>query len=139
LVAICQIPACVAGHTSKRAWAKGRNQFGGSAWPNWDDSDEAVLDRSRLGPTPARLRITIDHSRQMPVPKNDPEFFTAAIAKARAAGKPIVIDFWAEWSGPCKQPKKITLAETKVAKALEGVELIFVDLTSTRSLPKPSE
>lgn len=74
--------------------------------------------------------------RKVPVLKNAPAFFSDAIAKARKEGRPVVVDFWAEWCVPCERLKKVTMADPKVAKVLEGVEVIFVDLDKHPELAK---
>ena len=71
-----------------------------------------------------------------PVPKNAPRFFSEAMARARKAGKPVVIDFWAEWCVPCRKLKSQTMADPKVAGALKGFEVIFVDLDKHPELAK---
>lgn len=70
-----------------------------------------------------------------PLPDGAPPSFAEAFRSARADGKPILIDFWADWCAPCIQ-LKTTLADPKVAKALEGVEVIFVDLDEHPGLAK---
>ncbi len=82
--------------------------------------------------------VAREHSETLvaPLPDDAPPSFAESFRSARADGKPILIDFWAEWCAPCIQLKKKTLADPKVAKALEGVEVIFVDLDEHPGLAK---
>jgi thiol:disulfide interchange protein DsbD len=54
----------------------------------------------------------------------------AAIAAANAAGKTVMLDFYADWCASCKEMEKFTFPEPSVQAALAGTVLLQADVTA---------
>ncbi len=53
----------------------------------------------------------------------------AVLQQAVAEGKPVVIDFYADWCLPCKELEANTFSDPRVAQAFDGVVALKADLT----------
>lgn len=56
------------------------------------------------------------------------------VAAAQAAGKPLMLDFYADWCVACKEMEKYTFPEPQVHRALSGFVLLKADVTANDEL-----
>jgi thiol:disulfide interchange protein DsbD len=52
------------------------------------------------------------------------------LATAKAAKRPVMIDFYADWCNSCKQLERYTFSDPAVIKALDGFVLLQADVTA---------
>jgi thiol:disulfide interchange protein DsbD len=58
--------------------------------------------------------------------------FEEAQKKARKAGKPIIVDFWAEWCSWCERLDRTTYADPFVARAAQDFVAVKIDTEGSR-------
>ena len=58
------------------------------------------------------------------------EDFDAAVQKSAAAGKPVMLDFYADWCTYCIQMEEYTFPDPQVQKQLANVTLLQADVTN---------
>ena len=58
------------------------------------------------------------------------------LAAARAAGRPVMLDFYADWCVSCKEMERYTFARPEVQQALSGFVLLQADVTANDAADK---
>lgn len=57
----------------------------------------------------------------------------AALAQAKAQGKPAMLDFYADWCVSCKEMEKLTFTDIRVRQQFEGMVLLQADVTANNA------
>ena len=58
------------------------------------------------------------------------ERLDARLAEAKAAGKPVMLDFYADWCVSCKEMERFTFANPQVAARMNQIVLLKADVTA---------
>jgi thiol:disulfide interchange protein DsbD len=54
----------------------------------------------------------------------------ARLAEARGAGRPVMLDFYADWCVACKELERFTFSDPDVRRVLDGTEVLQADVTA---------
>ncbi len=94
--------------------------------------------RSRVRHRVALAWFSLVLSAAAPVAAGPPRL-DAAVAAARAAGKPLVVEFRAEWCGACDRLDRVIDGSPELASALARVQLVRYDIDHAPGLEVASQ
>ncbi|GAB3729754.1 protein-disulfide reductase DsbD [Luteimonas pelagia] len=87
--------------------------------------DDPLRPLARLGGPVEKLEFRMIKS---------PEDLAREVAAARAAGRPLLFDYYADWCVSCKEMDKYTFSEPAVQSALAGYVLLKADVTANDAI-----
>lgn len=98
-----------------------------------------VVGAAAGGEDPLRPLAPLVAGRATGAPSTEASFVTvkglaavqSEVARAQAAGQPVMLDFYADWCVECKHLEKQTFAHSDVAPRLAGLRLLRADVTES--------